>query len=118
MVLALTTPRLFSQEDGSQEWHIVNHVGAIPGWADALPGALLTLVCCGLWRLLIPSVVASQVAAGIIGNVLPNWMTPATMSLAFWAGNHLVVRIAEWRAWSNVPVTLGLTVPSPDDHSA
>jgi hypothetical protein len=33
----------------------------------------------------------------------------AAGSLVFWGAWHLVVRLAEWRAWSNIPVSLELS---------
>jgi len=34
------------------------------------------------------------------------WVQILVGSAAMWAGNYFLVRLAEWRAWTNVPVSL------------
>ena len=37
------------------------------------------------------------------------WLRIAVGSLAVWGGGYLLVRLAEWRAWINVPTSLNLS---------
>jgi hypothetical protein len=41
----------------------------------------------------------------------PLWAQLVAGSLTMWSGEYLLVRFAEWRAWSNVPVLLRLAEP-------
>ena len=36
------------------------------------------------------------------------WLRILVGSLAFWSGDYLLVRLAEWRAWINIPLSLHL----------
>jgi O-antigen/teichoic acid export membrane protein len=40
------------------------------------------------------------------------WVQLLVGSLTMWSGDYLLVRLAEWRAWINVPVSLHLSDPA------
>jgi O-antigen/teichoic acid export membrane protein len=40
------------------------------------------------------------------------WVQLLVGSMTMWSGDYLLVRLAEWRAWANVPVSLHLSDPA------
>lgn len=57
-----------------------------------------------------PALMPAVVVLGFLNETfqLPAWLRIAIGSVLLWSGNYVVVRIAEWGAWSNVPVSLNL----------
>jgi hypothetical protein len=66
--------------------------------------SLLVIFC-------LPNILCLVPVAAVLGlaESAPNWVRLAAGSLVFWGAWHLVVRLAEWRAWSNIPVSLELS---------
>lgn len=58
----------------------------------------------------LPAVALAGVVLRLLYTIydLPDWVGILVGSIAIWVGNYLMVRVAEWRAWINVPVALNL----------
>jgi hypothetical protein len=59
----------------------------------------------------LPAVVAVGMLVGLMNETfgIPIWARVTIGSIVMWYGNYFVVRLAEWRAWSNVPTALHLS---------
>lgn len=58
----------------------------------------------------IPALALIGVVLGLLNETLdlPVWLRLLVGSVALWIGNYMTVRVAEWRAWIDVPVALNL----------
>jgi len=62
----------------------------------------------------LPVLVAVGMLVGLLNETVqaPLWVQLVAGSLTMWNGGYLLARLAEWRAWLNVPVSLHLVDPS------
>ena len=85
--------------------------------ARGASGAALEVIFFVFGVLNFPVLVTILVLLGFVDQAIQPaiWLKILTSSLMLWGGNYFLVRLAEWRAWKNEPVSLRLAdAVSPD----
>jgi hypothetical protein len=77
------------------------------GWA-------LDALLCVFALVNLPAMLIGGLVLGLL-NLPALWMRALIGSLAMWAVNYLMVRLAEWRAWSNARISLSIAADDVGD---
>jgi len=90
-------------------WVLVAMLTRNESWGSAFDAVLLVFALLNF-----PVLVVVGLLAGLLNETVHAafWVQLLVGSLAMWSGNYLFVRLAEWRAWINVPVFLHLSDPN------
>ena len=71
------------------------------------PGWLFSALFVVFGLMSFPGLILTAAIVGPFDQLAP-WLRALTGSIVMWVGWYLMVRLAEWRAWTNAPISLHL----------